>query len=220
MKGSALVETLQFGCQQGQLMFDIATGVYRYRPVLSGPLDLARLQYRNVREKVAFDLLTRRGAVRIASENRIARVGLELTGQVTVEEDKRDYQPQKVLADEGQVKKAFCTCTAFHKQGLKAGPCVHLIALRLAYADREPQRAKTDVAVTFETRAFTRRDGATETVVQVSLERQRLNLRWGTAGQPMRVQALRFNTESVARSAYFARLAELDAEGCLDAVAE
>lgn len=220
LKGSALLETLQLGCQQGQLMFDIAGGVYRYRPIASGPLDLARLQYRNVREKVAFDLLTRRGAVRVASETRIAGVGLELTGQVSVEEDKRDYRPQMVLADEGQVRKAVCTCAAFRKQGLKAGPCVHLIALRLAYTDREAKRAKTDDAVTFETRAFTRRVGDAEAVVQVSLERRNVKVRWGKAGEAMRVQALRFNTEVDARSAYFTRLAELDAKGYLDAVAE
>lgn len=220
VKGSALLETLQLGCQQGQLMYDIANNVYRLRPVASGPLDLARLQYRNVREKVAFDLLSRRGAVRIASENRIAGQGLELTGQVSVEEDKRDYRPQMVLADEGQVRKAVCTCTAFRKQWLKGGPCVHLIALRLVYADREAKRAKTDDAVTFETRAFTRRDGDRETVVQVSLERRNVKVRWGDAGQPMRVQSLRFNSEGDARSAYFTRLADLDKKGYLDAIAE
>jgi hypothetical protein len=220
VKGSVLLEALQLGCQQGQLMYDIAAGVYRLRPVVGGPLDLARLQYRNQREKVAIDLLSRRGAVRVVSENRIAGQGLELTGEVSVAEDRRDYRPQMLLADEGQVKRAVCTCTAFRKQGLKAGPCVHLIALRLAYADREAMRAKSDDAVTFEMRAFTRRDGGTETVVQVSLERRQLRLRWGTAGQPMRVQALRFNTESAARAAYFARLTELGAKGYLDAVAE
>jgi hypothetical protein len=220
VKGSALVETLQHGCQHGQLMYDVANGVYRLRPVVAGPLDLARLQYRNVREKVAFDLLTRRGAVRVASETRIAGVGLEVTGQLAVEEDKRDYRPQMVLADEGQVRKAVCTCATFRKQSLKGGPCVHLIALRLAFADREAKRAKADDAVTFETRAFTRRVGDEESVVQVSLERRNVKVRWGQAGQPMRVQALRFNTEADARGAYFARLAELDAKGYLDAVAE
>lgn len=220
VKGSALLEALQLGCQHGQLMFDLAAGVYRLRPVAAGPLDLARLQYRNTREKVAFDLMTRRGAVRIASENRIAGQGLELTGEVSVVEDKRDYRPQLLLADEGQVKRAVCTCTAFRKQGLKAGPCVHLIALRLAYADREAKRAKTDDAVTFETRAFTRREGGAERVVQVSLERRQLRVRWGAAGQPMRVQALRFNTEAAARGAYFTRVTELQAKGYLDAVAE
>jgi hypothetical protein len=220
VKGSALLEALQLGCQHGQLMYDIANGVYRLRPVVGGPLDLARLQYRNVREKVAHDLLTRRGAVRIASENRIAGVGLELTGQVSVEEDRRDYRPQMVLADEGQVRKVTCTCATFRKHGIKGGPCVHLIALRLAFAEKESHKARSDDAVEFETRAFAKRAGAVEHVVQVSLERDRVRYRWGTAGQPMRLQTLRFNTEADARAAYFGKLADLDAKGYLDAVAE
>ncbi|QEL13294.1 SWIM zinc finger family protein [Limnoglobus roseus] len=220
VKGSALLETLQLGCQQGQLMFDIANSVYRLRPILNEPIDLVRLQYRNQREKVAFDLLTRRDAVKIVSENRIAGQGLELTGRVSVEEDKRDYRPQMVVADEGQVRKVTCTCTLFRTQGIKSGPCVHLIAIRLAFADKEAKRAKTDDAVVFETRAFTKRDGDTEQTMQLSLERQKLKVRWGQAGQPMRLQSLKFNSEAEARKAYFERLTELDAKGYLDAVAE
>jgi predicted DNA-binding WGR domain protein len=220
VKGAALLEALQLGCQNGELMFDIANNVYRWRPIVGGPLDLARLQYRNVREKVAHDLLTRRGAVKIQSENRIAGVGVELTGQVSVEEDKRDYRPQMVLADEGQVRKVTCTCAGFRKHGIKAGPCVHLIALRLAFAEKEAKKAKSDDAVKFETRAFARRDGDVEHVVQVSLERDKVKYRWGLAGQPMRLQTLRFNAEAAARAAYFTKLAELDAKGYLDAIAE
>lgn len=220
LKGSALIEALQVGCQHGKLMYDLANDVYRYRPLAGAALDLGKLQFRNPREKVAFDLLTRRGAVTIASENRVAGVGLELTGQVSVAEDKRDYRPQMVLADEGQVRKVTCTCTAFRKHGIKGGPCVHLVALRLAYADRESKKVRDDAAVTFETRAFTRRDAGRENVVQVSLERQKLRVRWGFAGEHMRVQALRFNTEADARAAYFARLADLGAKGYLDAIAE
>ncbi len=220
VKGSALVEAVQVGCQNGELMFDIANDVYRYRPITEKPLDLARLQFRNQREKVAHDLLTRRGAVKIQSENRIAGIGLELTGQVSVVEDKRDYRPQMVLADEGQVRKVTCTCAAFRKQGIKAGPCVHLIALRLAFAEKEAKKAKSDDAVKFETRAFARRDGEFEHVVQISLERDRIKYRWGLSGHPMRLQTLRFNAETDARSAYFTKLAELDAKGYLDAIAE
>lgn len=220
VKGSALIEALQLGCQDGKLMYDVAHGVYRYRPIVGGPLDLARLQYRNTREKVAHDLLTRRGAVRIMAENRIAGVGLELTGQVSVTEDKRDYRPQMVLADEGQVRKVTCTCATFRKHGIKSGPCVHLIALRLAQAEKERKKATSDDAVKFETRAFARREGTVESVVQVSLERDKVKYRWGRTGQPMRLQTLRFNTDAAARAAYFAKLADLDARGYLDALAE
>ena len=57
-------------------------------------------------------------------------------------------------------------------------------------------------------------------MVQVTLDRSRLKVRWGRAGQPMRVQVLRFNTADEARAAYFGRVNELAAGGYLDATAE
>jgi hypothetical protein len=223
LKGAALLEALQLGCQQGKLMYDLADDVYRLRPLTEEPLDLTKLEYRNQRERIAHDLLVRRGAVRIVSVNRIAGTGLELTGKVTVEEDKREYRPQMLLVEEGQVTKAECTCALFRKQGLKAGPCPHLIALRLAYADQELKRQRSGdprQVVTVETRTYSRRDPKGEDVYQLSLERQRLKVRWGRAGQPMRLQALRFNTVDDARAAYFARIGDLDARGFLDATTE
>ena len=220
VKGAALVEAVQVGCQNGELMFDIANGVYRHRPLLGKPLDLARLQFRNQREKVAHDLLTRRGAVRITGENRIAGIGLELTGTLSVTEEKRDYRPQMVLADEGQVRKVTCTCSTFRKQGIKGGPCVHLIALRLAFAEKESQKAKGDEAVKFETRAFAKREGEVENVVQISLERDKIKYRWGLSGQTMRLYRRCGSTPRPTRHAYFAKLADLDAKGYLDAIAE
>src|SRR5262249_36540194 len=156
------------------------SGVYRLRPLTSEPLDLARLEYRNQRERIAHDLLVRRGAVRVEKENRIPGSGLELTGKVSVEEDRRGDRAPCLLGDEGQVLKAECTCTFFRKQGLKAGPCAHLIALRLAWAEQETKRKTTGdprQTVTVETRNFSKRDEAGEDVIQLSLERQKLKVR-------------------------------------------
>jgi hypothetical protein len=222
LKGPALVEALQAGCQQGKLMYDLAADVYRLRALTEAPLDLTRLEYRNQRERTAHDLLVRRGAVQIVSENRIAGTGVELTGKVTVTEDRRDYRPQMLLNEEGQVSKAECTCTFFRKQGLKAGPCAHLVALRLAYAEQEARRAKAagmDRAVLVETRTYSRRDAEGEDVMQVTLDRTRLKVRWGRSGQPMRLQVLRFNSADDARTAYFARVGDCEAHGYLDATA-
>lgn len=222
LKGAALVEALQLGCQQGRLMYDLAADVYRLRPVLDGAADLPRLQYRNRTERSAHDLLVRRGAVTIVTENRIAGAGLEVTGKVNVSEDRREYRPVLLLADEGQVSKADCTCPPFRKQGLKVGPCVHLVALRLAQAAEETaRRNSTDPrqTVTVETRSFSQRDVAGEAVVQVSLQRQRLVVRWGRAGEAMRRQVLKFNSVEEARTAYFARLDQLTAGGYVDASA-
>jgi predicted DNA-binding WGR domain protein len=223
LKGEALVEGLQAGCQQGRLMYDIAADVYRLRALTEAPLDLGRLEYRNQRERTAHDLLTRRGAVQIVSENRIAGTGLELTGKVTAAEDRREYRPQMLLNDEGQVSKAECTCTLFRKQGLKAGPCAHLVALRLAYGEQEARRAREAgprEGVTVETRSYSRRDEEGAEVVQVTIDRNRVKVRWGRAGQPMRVQMLRFNSPDEARAAYFARIGDLGARGYLDATAQ
>ena len=222
LKGASLLETLQTGCQQGKLMFDLAANVYRLRPLTDAPLDLERLEYRNQRERVAHDLLVRRDAVRIVTENRIPGTGLELTGKVVVEEDRREYRPQLLMSEEGQVTKAECTCTFFRKQGLKAGPCTHLIALRLAYAEQESKRRQSGdprQTVTVETRTFSKRDAEGEDVIQLSLERQKLKVRWGRAGKPLRLQTLRFNTVEEARAAYFARIDEADRGGYLDATA-
>ncbi len=203
-------------------MYDLAANVYRLRPLTDAPLDLARLEYRNQSERIAHDLLTRRGAVQIVSENRIAGTGLELTGKVTVDEDRREYRPQLLLADEGQVSKAECTCTFFRKQGLRSGPCPHLVALRLAYAEQEARRARgadPRQRITVETRTYSRRDAEGEDVVQVTLDRTRLKVRWGRAGRPMRLQVLRFNSADEARAAYFDRVGAFEARGYLDTTA-
>jgi predicted DNA-binding WGR domain protein len=220
IKGAALLEALQAGCQQGKVMYDVAADVYRLRALTDTPLDLPRLEYRNQAERTAHDLLTRRGAVQIVAENRIAGTGLELTGKVAVAEDRREYRPQLLLSDEGQVSKAECTCTFFRKQGLKAGPCPHLVALRLAYAEQEARRARgidPRQAITVETRTYSRRDASGENVVQVTLDRARLKVRWGRAGEALRLQTLRFNSADAARAAYLARVHELDQRGFLDA---
>jgi hypothetical protein len=223
LKGEALLEGLQAGCQQGRLMYDVAADVYRLRALTETPLDLPRLEYRNQRERTAHDLVARREAVKIVAENRIAGTGLELTGQVTVSEDRRDYRPLLLLTDEGMVSKAECTCTFFRQQGLKAGPCSHLVALRLAYAEQQARLAREAgprQGITVETRTLTRRDDTGADVMQVTLDRNRLKVRWGRAGGAMRLQILRFNTTDAARTAYFAHLDALGARGYLDATAE
>ena len=212
----ALTEALQLGCQQGKIMYDLAGDVYRFRPLTDVPLDPARLEYRDNRERIAHDLQARRGAVKIVSENRMPGTGLELTGQVNVSEDRREYRPQLLLAEEGQVTRADCTCTAFRKQGLKAGPCVHLVALRLAYAEQEARRLEgldPNQVITVETRTYSRRRPGGEEVYQVSLERRRLKIRWGLDEQARRSQTLTFDSLEDARGAFLARSAELEARG-------
>ena len=48
-----------------------------------------------------------------------------------------------------------------------------------------------------------------EQVVQISLNRRRLKLRWGQAGQTMRVQQLQFDSVEAARGEYIERVSEV-----------
>jgi hypothetical protein len=216
---------LQVACQHGQVMYDLAEDRYRLRPLLGGAIDLDRLVYRNGREKVAHDLVAK-GAVKIASENRIYGVGLELTGKVTVTADRRDYRPQLTLDDDGRVRKAECTCAFYRKHKLKEGPCAHLIGLRIAQAEEEERRRQARGSergtITLETRTYARRvpaaatGGETEEIVQLALDRQRLRVRWGPRGAKLRVQSFVFGSVAEARAAFFARVDDLEARGYLD----
>lgn len=222
LDGPELTESLQTGCQQGQLMFDLASQNYRLRPLTNTPLDLDRLEFRSGRERLAHDLVHRKDAVSITKENRIHGTGLELTGKAVVAEDKREYRPQLLLSDDGFVSRAECTCNSFRQQGLKHGPCTCLIALRLTHAMREKKKRDGGTSlqsVTVETRTYSKRDKGTEHVVQLSLDRKRLKVRWGETGQDPRVQQLQFDSQDAARTEYIERVQSLESRGYLDATA-
>lgn len=219
---AVVLDALQRGCQQGVVMYDLAKGVYRYRPVLGQPLDATRFEYRNNAERQAYDLLAVPDAVRLDSENRLPGAGLELTGRVYVAADRREYRPVVLFDDEdNRVKKAECTCAFFRKHGLKEGPCPHLVALTAQHAQEEARRragrgAEGRRGVSIETRAYVKRSAGGEELMQVSLNHKRLFVSWGPRGARPRSQTLFFDTPDQAREAYFARIDGLEARGYLD----
>ncbi|MCP4213591.1 MAG: hypothetical protein GY765_02995 [bacterium] len=145
--------------------------------------------------------------------------GMELTGKVSVKEDKREYRPQLLINEDGHVSRAECTCTFYRKQGVKQGPCEHLIALRLAHAQAEEElkSGKARKTVTMETRTYSKRSRNIENMCRVTLDRKRLKIRWGVSGKEMRAQNLLFNSIDEARAAYFDRVGNLESRGYLDA---
>ena len=220
LDGPELIEPLQLGCQHGQMMYDLAEMRFRLRPLTQTPAELSRLEYRSPRERLADDLVYRKDAVSITTENRIHGSGLELTGKAVVAEDKREYRPQMLLTDEGFVGRAECTCNTYRQQGLKQGPCTCLIALRLAHAMREKKRRESGRSlntVTVETRTYSKRESDGERVVQISLNRRRLKVRWGKAGESMRIQHLHFDSVEAARTDFLHRVHKLEESGYLDA---
>jgi len=213
---------LQAACQNGLVMVDLAANAYRLRPLLIEDPDPDSLRYRNDNERVAWDLLAAK-AVKLTKEERSHGVGTELVATVAVAADKREYRTSFTLDDEGRVRSGQCTCHAFRTHGLKEGPCSHLLALRLRYADLQNTRAskrEARGAITTETRTYSRRTDAGDAVTQLSLNKSRLVVRWGLRSEArLRVQNLVFNTLDDARADYYARIDALESRGFLDASA-
>ncbi|MEN0063631.1 MAG: SWIM zinc finger family protein [Myxococcota bacterium] len=210
------IAALQAAGQNGWVMFDLAAGRIRLRPLTAKPLDADDLAYRNARERQAHDLVP---VVRSVKENLVYGTGIELTAEVPVASEQREYQPKLTVAPDGIVRNISCTCHLFRTQGLKQGPCAHVMALLLWHAERS-QAADADDVLRVETRTFSFRDDEGEHITTLSIDQRQLQVKWGPRGaERLRVQNLWFDTVEDAQSAYRERTAQLERKGWLDASA-
>jgi len=204
---------LQQACQQGLVIYDVANAVYRYRPLTHEPLDMEEFQFRQPAEALAYDLVARQKAVGALSITMIPNDGTEISADITVKEDKRDYLTRLKLNEEGHVAKAECSCHQIMQHGLTKGPCSHLIALRLHYAAKQ---ASQDVsAITQETRLFTRRKKTRQELIQVTLNHKRLLVNREMDSTP-RQQQFAFNSVDEARQAYLGQISQLESSGFIE----
>ncbi len=110
--------------KQGQLVYDFARGLYRWRPVMPVALSEAVLgpEPEEVRTGIA---LSRSNAVRLTRTEALDR------GR-TLHQAKVDGMECEALFDlDGGFSAAKCGCRHFRSFRLRAGPCRHLLALRL-----------------------------------------------------------------------------------------
>lgn len=106
--------------RRGQLVFDFASGLVRYRPILPVALGEALMgdeppELRESRQLV-------RGL-------KLARV--EAIGEGTLATARFGTMDVELLLDrDGAVKRGSCSCSHHFKNGLRRGPCRHLLAIR------------------------------------------------------------------------------------------
>jgi hypothetical protein len=208
---------------KGTVVHDIASGLFRYRPLLAQPLELDQLRYRDAREEQAHRLLAIDDQVQLTRIHDLGLEGTAIDGEVEDRQAHRRYQTSFTLDREGRTVKASCTCHDFRRNGLKQGPCPHMIALRLRYAreqaalDQARETAEGRRLIRAETRVLSRREGDTVLSYRISLDERQVLLRWGHDPRSLRQQRLLFNRPEDARDAYFSRLDGLAKQGFIDA---
>ncbi|MDQ3337533.1 MAG: SWIM zinc finger domain-containing protein [Myxococcota bacterium] len=107
--------------KRGQLAYDFASGVYRWRPIMDAALSESMLgpepeevvEGRRLQSDVKVERNEEVGAKRLV----VAKV--------------KGTSCEALFDLDGVISRAKCTCSFFHRMRLRAGPCRHLLALRL-----------------------------------------------------------------------------------------
>lgn len=121
----------------GQLIHDLAGGVYRWRQIMARALGEAELGPENPEVVASRDLLREKRA-KLTGEVSAPAGGKVYTGVV-------ETKPVELLIDaDGRMKRARCLCGHFQKAGLRMGPCRHLLALRWLAFNEAPGLGSTD----------------------------------------------------------------------------
>jgi hypothetical protein len=107
----------------GQLIYDLTEGRYRWRQIMPMALGEDQLGPENP-ELVASRQIAARGRVKLESTQDAPNRTKLYIGKV-------DTTPVEMLLDaDGRIRRAKCTCSHFHRSGIRKGPCRHLLALR------------------------------------------------------------------------------------------
>lgn len=114
--------------QQGQVLYDLASNVYRIRELSREPLPLAQLRFSNEREAKADQFVTA-NLVKVQTEERTAG-GMRIAG--TVLDNAVHYKTSILIDDDQRLREAGCDCFFWQQNRLRKGPCEHMLALRRA----------------------------------------------------------------------------------------
>lgn len=107
--------------KRGQLAYDFAGGVYRWRPIMDVALSDAMLGP-EPEETVEGRTLVK--DVKIERSEHLAGKQLYIAHV-------KKTTCEAMIDGDGAISKAKCTCSYFHRMKLRGGPCRHLLALRL-----------------------------------------------------------------------------------------
>ncbi|MEO1494642.1 MAG: SWIM zinc finger family protein [Pseudomonadota bacterium] len=113
--------------QHGRAMYDLDKRLWRYRDVLHTPVEFEAMRFHSPQEAKA-DQLILAGLVEVQSQD-----DHKIRGRVA--DDGRDYKVEITLDADGRLIAADCQCWHHRTNGLRKGPCPHILALRRKAAE-------------------------------------------------------------------------------------
>ena len=118
--------------QQGQVLYDLASKVYRIRELCREPLPLSSLRFSNEREEKA-SLFVNAQLVKLTHQSTVDK-GVSIQGEVL--DDGNTYLTRILIDHDDRLQDAQCQCFFYRRQKLSKGPCEHMLALRLYHNRR------------------------------------------------------------------------------------
>ena len=107
----------------GQVIYDLHHAVFRWRQVMPTPLSEKELGSENEELQESRQMLLRK---KVIIENQCD--GPNSTRILT---GKAEHKPVELAMDaDGRIKRGKCPCSHHYQNGIRAGPCRHLLALR------------------------------------------------------------------------------------------
>ncbi|WP_378103792.1 SWIM zinc finger family protein [Chryseobacterium sp. sg2396] len=123
---AAVSSSLTSYTQAGRVIYDLNLGVYRVRELTQDPLDMSRLRFSSPQEEKASQL--------IASDKVKIRYNVEddiLKIEGTVQESQATYQTAAFIDKDQRLTDGSCQCGFYRTNGLRQGPCEHILATRM-----------------------------------------------------------------------------------------
>ena len=125
-----LLGSLNLLAKQGQLVYDFSSHVYRYRQVM--PVALSETLLGPPHPELAEGRrLFATGSVKVMRAEPLAKARSLYAATIGKTE------VEAIFDLDGAFTRAKCGCSHFRSSGLRAGPCRHLLALRLAVQSRD-----------------------------------------------------------------------------------
>jgi hypothetical protein len=114
----------------GQLIHDIAGGVYRWRQILPVEASLKQVRFDSPEAEAAREIVAR-GRVKVFRDESVA-------GLRTLVGKAEERETEALLDADGKVIRGQCSCSHYFRFKLRSGPCRHMQALRRAAFGEKP----------------------------------------------------------------------------------